>query len=66
MVSAGCWWRVGSGGLVTHFAVVKSEIRTMTVRVPPLEGDVRGVLSTLAELYVHTRAGKRYIGYSTT
>jgi hypothetical protein len=63
------WWThraTTTSGIYELYTTAKKSIGAMECRVAPFADDVRGIRSTVAEVYVHTHLGTRYNDFSTS
>jgi hypothetical protein len=63
------WWdnREGDGAEVHRlFCDAKTQIGAMECRVVAFEDDIKGVRSSVAEIYVHTQLGTLLNDFSTS
>lgn len=65
----GDWWahrKTTASKFYDLYREAKTRIGTMECRVVPFEDDVRGVRSTIAEVYAHVHLSTRYNDFSTS
>jgi hypothetical protein len=63
------WWknRHAEGAAVYHlFSAAKTRVGEMDCRAVAFEDDLRGVRSSVAEIYVHTQLATRFNDFSTS
>jgi len=63
------WWshrKTTASEIYELYKEAKTRIGAMECRVVPFEDDVRGVRSTIAEVYTHVHLRTRYNDFSTS
>jgi len=65
----GDWWshrKTTASDIFDLYKEAKTRIGVMECRVVPFEDDVRGVRSTIAEVYAHVHVSTHYNDFSTS